>query len=167
MADLAQFRSEIATWLEENCPPGARGPGQIANGSSKVVLDKDTGLWLERMAERGFTVPTWPKEYGGAGLTSSEAAVLYQEMSDIKARSPLMGMGTAMIGPTLLEYGTEEQKQRHLPKIARGEVQWCQGYSEPNAGSDLAALKTKAEDNGDHYLINLSLIHISEPTRPY
>ena len=102
MADLAQFRSEIATWLEENCPPGARGPGQIANGSSKVVLDEDTGLWLERMAERGFTVPTWPKEYGGAGLTSQEAAVLYQEMSNIKARSPLMGMGTAMIGLSLI-----------------------------------------------------------------
>ena len=83
MADLAQFRSEIATWLDENCPPGARGPGQIANGSSKVALDQDTGLWLERTAERGFTVPTWPKEYGGAGLTSSEAAVLYLSLIHI------------------------------------------------------------------------------------
>ena len=154
MAELAEFRSEIATWLADNCPEGARGPGQIANGSSKIKLDPDTGLWLERMAERGFTAPTWPKEYGGAGLSSAEAKVLFEEMGNIKARSPLMGMGTSMIGPTLLEYGTEEQKQRHLPKIARGEIQWCQGYSEPNAGSDLAALKTKAVDNGDHYLIN-------------
>jgi alkylation response protein AidB-like acyl-CoA dehydrogenase len=111
-------------------------------------------LWLERMAERGWTVPTWPKEYGGGGLSPAEAKVLFQEMARISARSPLMGMGTSMIGPTLLEYGTEDQKKRHLPRIARGEVQWCQGYSEPNAGSDLASLKTRAEDNGDHFVIN-------------
>ena len=154
MAELAEFRSDIASWLADNCPEGARGPGQIPNGSSKITLDPDTALWLERMAERGFTAPTWPKEYGGAGLSSAEAKILFEEMGNLKARSPLMGMGTSMIGPTLLEYGTEEQKQRHLPKIARGEIQWCQGYSEPNAGSDLAALKTKAVDNGDHYLIN-------------
>ena len=154
MADLAAFRSEVTSWLADNCPPGARGPGQIATGSSKIKLEADTQVWLDRMAERGWTVPTWPKEFGGAGLSTAEAKVLYEEMGNIKARSPLMGMGTSMIGPTLLEYGTDEQKQEHLPKIARGEVQWCQGYSEPNAGSDLAALKTKAEDNGDHYVIN-------------
>ncbi|MFK7913661.1 MAG: acyl-CoA dehydrogenase family protein [Pseudomonadales bacterium] len=154
MADLNEFRSEIAAWLEDHCPAGARGPGQIPVGSTKITLDTDTATWLNNMAERGFTVPTWPKEYGGAGLSSAEAKVLYEEMGRIKARSPLMGMGTSMIGPTLLEYGTDEQKAEHLPKIARGEVQWCQGYSEPNAGSDLAALKTKAEAHGDHYLIN-------------
>lgn len=150
---LSAFRKDVASWLKKNCPKGARGPGQIASGSTKIPLEKDVALWLERMAERGWTVPTWPKEYGGAGLSADEAKVLYAEMGKINARSPLMGMGTSMIGPTLLEYGTEEQKQRHLPKIARGEFQWCQGYSEPNAGSDLAALKTRAVDNGDHYLI--------------
>ena len=154
MSEATEFRAEVAAWLAENCPEGARGPGQIASGSTKITLQPDVALWLERMAERGWTVPTWPTEYGGGGLSADQAKILYSEMSKINARSPLMGMGTSMIGPTLLEYGTEEQKQRHIPKIARGEVQWCQGYSEPNAGSDLASLKTKAEDNGDHYVIN-------------
>ena len=154
MSEATEFRAEVAAWLAENCPEGARGPGQIASGSTKITLEPDVALWLERMAERGWTVPTWPTEYGGGGLSADQARILYAEMSKINARSPLMGMGTSMIGPTLLEFGTEEQKQRHIPKIARGEVQWCQGYSEPNAGSDLASLKTRAEDNGDHYLIN-------------
>ena len=144
----------MAGWLAENCPPGARGPGQIANGSTRVTLEPDVALWLDRMAERGWTAPTWPTQYGGGGLSPANARILYDEMAAIKARSPLMGMGTSMIGPTLLEYGTEEQKQRHVPSIARGEYQWCQGYSEPNAGSDLAALKTRAVDNGDHFVIN-------------
>jgi alkylation response protein AidB-like acyl-CoA dehydrogenase len=154
MGELAEFRKEVAGWLKENCPEGARGPGQIANGSTKITLEPDVALWLERCAERGWTAPTWPTEYGGGGLSPQFAKVLYEEMGNINARSPLMGMGTSMIGPTLLEYGTEEQKQRHVPKIVRGEIQWCQGYSEPNAGSDLAALTTRAEDKGDHFLIN-------------
>lgn len=154
MSEYAEFRAEVAAWLAENCPQEARGPGVIPNGSSRIKLSPNMALWLERMAERGWTVPTWPTEYGGGGLSADQARILYDEMGKIKARSPLMGMGTSMIGPTLLEYGTEEQKQRHIPKIARGEVQWCQGYSEPNAGSDLAALTTRAVDNGDHYVIN-------------
>lgn len=154
MSEATEFRAEVAAWLAENCPEGARGPGQIATGSTKVTLEPDVALWLERMAERGWTVPTWPTEYGGGGLSAEQAKILYSEMAKINARSPLMGMGTSMIGPTLLEYGTEDQKQRHIPKIARGEVQWCQGYSEPNAGSDLASLKTRAVDNGDHFVIN-------------
>ncbi|MGA1676252.1 MAG: acyl-CoA dehydrogenase family protein [Pseudomonadales bacterium] len=154
MSELAEFRSEVAAWLAENCPPGARGPGPVSVGSSKVTLPDDLKRWLDRCAERGFTVPTWPKAYGGAGLSAREARVLYEEMGNIRARAPLAGMGLSMIGPTLLEFGTDEQKARHLPKIARGEVQWCQGYSEPNAGSDLAALKTRADDQGDHFVIN-------------
>ncbi|MEM7080161.1 MAG: acyl-CoA dehydrogenase family protein [Pseudomonadota bacterium] len=154
MSEVAEFRAEVSAWLQENCPDGARGPGQIATGSTKIDLEPDVALWLERCAEKGYTAPTWPTEYGGGGLKPQQARVLYGEMAAIKARSPLMGMGTSMIGPTLLEYGTEDQKQRHVPKIARGEFQWCQGYSEPNAGSDLAALMTRAEDKGDHYLIN-------------
>ena len=154
MSELTEFRREVSAWLQENCPAGARGPGQVANGSSKVKLPADLQLWLERCAERGYTAPTWPKAYGGGGLTPQQARVLYEEMGAIRARSPLMGMGLSMIGPTLLEFGTEEQKQRHLPKITRGEIQWCQGYSEPNAGSDLAALKTRADDHGDHFVLN-------------
>ncbi len=155
MSALEEFRSETRAWLEENCPPGARGPGQVPNGSSKIEIEgADTRLWLERMAEKGWTVPTWPAAYGGADLTTGELVVLVNEMRQIQARSPLMGMGTSLIGPTLLEYGTDNQKERHLPKIARGELSWCQGYSEPGAGSDLASLRTRAEDNGDHFVIN-------------
>ncbi len=154
MSESQDFRAEVAGWLKDNCPEGARGPGQIANGSTKITLEPDVALWLERCAEKGWTAPTWPTQYGGGGLKPREAKILYEEMAKINARSPLMGMGTSMIGPTLLEYGTEEQKQRHVPKITRGEYQWCQGYSEPNAGSDLAALTTRALDKGDHFLIN-------------
>lgn len=164
MADLEAFRAEAREWLEANCPAGARGPGQIANGSSKIELDADTRTWLDRMAERGWTVPTWPKEYGGAALSASEARALVRELAGLRARVPLMGMGVSMIGPTLLEFGTDAQKAEHLPKIARGEVQWCQGYSEPNAGSDLAALRTRAEDQGDHFLINGQKIWTSGAT---
>ncbi|MEM1434929.1 MAG: acyl-CoA dehydrogenase family protein [Pseudomonadota bacterium] len=152
--NLDAFRAETRSWLEANCPEGARGPGQIAVGSSRIELEPDVARWLEVMAERGWTTPTWPAAYGGGGLSNEEARVLFDEMGRLNARAPLGGMGVTMIGPTLLEFGTEEQKQRHLPDIIRGRKQWCQGYSEPNAGSDLAALKTRAEDNGDHFLLN-------------
>ena len=103
MSALEEFRSETRAWLEENCPPGARGPGQVPNGSSKIEIeDADTRLWLERMAEKGWTVPTWPAAYGGADLTTQELVVLINEMRQIQARSPLMGMGTSLIGTTLL-----------------------------------------------------------------
>lgn len=151
---METFRQEVREWLEANCPEGARGPGDVATGSTKRKLDPDTKLWLDRMAEKGWTVPNWPKEYGGAGLSSEEHRVLLQEMQAIGARAPLAGMGISMIGPTLLEYGTEDQKEQHLPRIARGEVAWCQGYSEPGAGSDLASLRTRAEDKGDYFLVN-------------
>jgi len=156
MSDSLQaFRAETRDWLEANCPPGARGEGQVPSGSTKVPIeDPDVKLWLERMIEKGWTVPTWPAEYGGAGLTTAELVVLVEEMKRIDARPPLMGMGTGLIGPTLVELGSEDQKRRHLPRIARGEVGWCQGYSEPGAGSDLASLRTRAVDAGDHFVIN-------------
>ena len=154
IAELREFRQDVTGWLAENCPEGAKGPGQQANGSTKITLESDVALWLERCAEKGFTAPTWPTEYGGGGLSDAEAKILYEEMGAISARTPLVGMGMSMIGPTLLEYGNDAQKAEHLPKIIRGEVQWCQGYSEPNAGSDLAALSSRAEDHGDHYIIN-------------
>ena len=153
-AELREFRQDVRGWLSENCPDGAKGPGQQSNGSSKITLESDVALWLERCAEKGFTAPTWPAEFGGGGLSSAEAKILYEEMGAANARTPLVGMGMSMIGPTLLEYGSDAQKAEHLPKIIRGEVQWCQGYSEPNAGSDLAALSSRAEDQGDHFVIN-------------
>ena len=162
MAALDSFRETTRAWLEKNCPPGARGEGEIPNGSTKIeILDSDTKLWLDRMVKKGWTVPAWPKEYGGDSLSKDEYVVLLEEMKRINARPPLSGFGTSMIGPTLLEYGTEEQKKRHIPPIARAEVEWCQGYSEPGSGSDLASLQTRAILDGDHYVINGSKIWTS------
>ncbi len=125
------------------------------SGGRKVKFkNPDTKLWMDRMAGKGWTVPTWPQECGGAGLSSEENQILQVEMRRIGARTPLIGMGVTMIGPALLEFGNEEQKKEHLPKIARGEIWWCQGYSEPNAGSDLAGLQTRAVLDGDDYIIN-------------
>ena len=148
------FRSEVRKWLDGNCPDSCRGPGEVPGGGTKAPMTADQRLWLERCAERGFTVPTWPEQYGGLGLDKPRYLVLLEEMRRLRIRAPVAGMGTAMIGPTLLEHGTEEQKSRHLPRIARGEVWWCQGYSEPGSGSDLASLRTRAEDKGDHFVVN-------------
>ncbi|MEZ5557615.1 MAG: acyl-CoA dehydrogenase family protein [Pseudomonadales bacterium] len=154
MNDLGEFRADTRAWLERNCPAGARGPGQIAWGSRRIELEPDVRLWLERMAERGWTVPTWPREYGGAELNRDQYTVLIDELKRIDARTPLTGRGVNYIGPTILELGTDDQKTRWLPGIARGEGGWAMGYSEPGAGSDLASLSTRAVLQGDHYLIN-------------
>jgi len=155
---LVTFRTETRAWLEANCPASMRQP--IASeadicwgGRSWKFASEDQKIWLERMVEKGWTVPTWPKEYGGAGLSKEEAFILKEEMKAIKARSPLDSFGIWMLGPALLKYGTHEQKLEHLPPIARGEIRWCQGYSEPGAGSDLASLRTKGVLQGDHYTV--------------
>jgi len=157
--NLDRFRADIAKWLDENCPASMRGPmtsEDEANwgGRRKKYGNPDEKLWLDRMAARGFTCPTWPREYGGGGLSNAEARILADEMRKIRARPPLISFGITMLGPVLLEYGNDEQKREHLPKIVRGEIRWCQGYSEPGAGSDLAGLQTRAEAKGDHYLVN-------------
>ncbi len=159
-SDLDAFRAEAREWLEANFPKSLAHsqPAMIPGG------EKPTGdalLWKQRMADKGWGTPTWPTEYGGGGLSGAQARVLQQEMSRIGAENPVAGMGTSMFGPTLLEYGTEEQKRRHIPPIVRGELRWCQGYSEPGAGSDLASLQTKCVDAGDHWLINGSKIWTS------
>jgi alkylation response protein AidB-like acyl-CoA dehydrogenase len=159
MSDLDTFRTETRIWLEANCPPEMLEPvkdeGDICWGGRNFQFKNEAQkLWLERTAARGWTVPDWPTEYGGGGLSAAETKVLKQEMARIGARSPLYSFGISMLGPALLKYGTEEQKKRFLPEIARGEIRWCQGYSEPNAGSDLASLQTKCEDKGDHWLVN-------------
>lgn len=159
MSDLEQFRQEARAWLEENCPESMRTPisgfEDIFSGGRKPEIDHpDQVVWCERMAARGWTVPHWPAEYGGGGLDKPRVKILREEMSRIGARPALTSFGISMLGPALLEFGSEAQKLEHLPKIVRGEIRWCQGYSEPNAGSDLASLATRAEDKGDHYLIN-------------
>ncbi|HEY5645831.1 MAG TPA: acyl-CoA dehydrogenase family protein [Pseudomonadales bacterium] len=162
MSDLTRFREETRTWLEANCPAGARGSGPVSIGSRSLDLGDDVRLWLERMAERGWTVPTWPREYGGAELDRDQYRVLIEELSRIDARPPLSGRGVNYIGPTLLEYGSDGQKARWLPQIARGDGAWAMGYSEPGAGSDLASLSCKAVLEGDHYVINGSKIWTSD-----
>ncbi len=154
MHDLAAFRAEIRVWLEANCPPGARGAGSVPWGSRKVALDDDAKLWLRRMAARGWTVPTWPERYGGAALDKERYAILIEELRRIDARPPLTGRGVNYIGPTLLELGSDEQKARWLPGIARGDGGWAMGYSEPGAGSDLASLSLRAVRDGDRYVLN-------------
>ena len=119
-----------------------------------MFQNDDQRLWMERMAERGWTVPEWPTEYGGGGLSKLEAKILREEMARITARRPLESFGIDMLGPALLKFASEEQKQRFIPEIVHGKIRWCQGYSEPNAGSDLASLQMRAEDKGDHYLVN-------------
>jgi alkylation response protein AidB-like acyl-CoA dehydrogenase len=159
MDDLDTFRLETRAWLEANCPPEMREPMRDESdacwgGRNPTFKNQAQKLWMERMAARGWTVPDWPKEYGGGGLSPAETKVLKQEMARIGARNPLMSFGISMLGPALLKYGNEEQKTLYLNQIARGEIRWCQGYSEPGAGSDLASLQTKCEDKGDHWLVN-------------
>ena len=160
MSELEDFRSEVRSWLEEKSPKALRGQGlatmmSMEGGAQPAAeIAKAQRAWLEMMAERGWTAPTWPKEYTGGGLSQAQARVLQQETSRLRLPPPTMGMGLSMIGPTLLVHGNEEQKQRHLPKIVSGEVRWCQGFSEPNAGSDLASLQAAAVLDGDEYVIN-------------
>ncbi|MDR3513254.1 MAG: acyl-CoA dehydrogenase family protein [Caulobacteraceae bacterium] len=153
-ADLDAFRNEARSWLEANFPPSLKGRGGMMYQEGLPPDDADLKTWTRAMGETGWGTPTWPKAYGGGGLSSAEARVLQQEMGRLGAWNPIGGMGVMMFGPTLLEYGTEEQKQRHIPPITRSEIRWCQGFSEPGAGSDLASLQTKCEDKGDHWLIN-------------
>ncbi|MBB3045973.1 alkylation response protein AidB-like acyl-CoA dehydrogenase [Litorivivens lipolytica] len=158
MDALETFRQEVREWLEANCPESQRKPAsreeQVWAGRNQTFPSADAKLWFERMRDKGWTVPDWPKEYGGGGLNDAEAKILKDEMKRLGCRTPLLDIGIWMLGPALLEYGNEAQKQEHIPKIARGEIRWCQGYSEPGAGSDLASLQCKAEDKGDHFLVN-------------
>jgi len=160
-AELDAFRAEARAWLDEHFPPSMKGRGDIAASEAPVPVEGDYKLWKEAMGAKGWGVPTWPKAYGGGGLSAAETRVLREEMAAIGAWNPIGGMGVMMFGPTLLEYGTEAQKQRHIPPIVRGELRWCQGYSEPGSGSDLASLQTKAEDKGEYFLVNGSKIWTS------
>jgi acyl-CoA dehydrogenase len=159
MADLDRFRDEARRWLEASCPASMRTPieseaDDFWGGSNPRFPSEDARIWFERMVERGWTAPAWPTRYGGGGLSRDEARIVVEEMRRLGCRLPLKSFGLWMLGPVLLEYGTEEQKLEHLPKIARGETRWCQGYSEPGAGSDLASLATRAELVGDEYVVN-------------
>lgn len=159
MSDLDTFRAETRAWLEANCPPEMRKPVRddedVYWGGRKATFKNDAQkAWFEACRDKGYTVPAWPKDYGGAGLSPAEAKVLREEMARINARPPLSSFGIWMLGPALLHFGTEEQKKHYLNQIARGEIRWCQGYSEPGSGSDLVSLQTFGEDKGDHWVVN-------------
>ena len=159
MADLDQFRAETRDWLEANCPPEMRQPvrdeGDVYWGGRNAEFKNEAQkAWFEACRDKGYTVPAWPKEYGGAGLSPAEAKVLREEMARIGARPPLSSFGIWMLGPALLQFGTEGQKKHFLNQIARGEIRWCQGYSEPGSGSDLVSMQTFGEDKGDHWIVN-------------
>lgn len=165
MSDLKLFRQEIRAWLEENCPESMRTPAtqeeQVWGGRNIEFTSEDAKIWFDRCVEKGYCVPDWPTEYGGAGFDPKQTRIFKQEMARLNCRPPQVNLGIWMAGPAILEFGTEEQKREHLPKIARGEIRWCQGYSEPGAGSDLAGLQCKAELDGDEFVINGSKIWTS------
>ena len=159
MTELDTFRAETRAWLEANCPAECRGPvdneeDRVWGGRNAVYPTPAHKVWLDRMGAKGWTAPEWPVEYGGGGLSREQAKVLHSEMRRIDAQPPLASFGVWMLGPALLAFGTEAQKKDFLPEIVRGEIRWCQGYSEPGAGSDLAGLQTRAEDRGDHWIVN-------------
>ncbi|MBT8146371.1 MAG: acyl-CoA dehydrogenase family protein, partial [Gammaproteobacteria bacterium] len=165
MSNLEEFRASTRAWLADNCPPSMRTPMVtdeiVWGGRNATYKNPESKLWLERMGEKGWTCPTWPAEYGGGGLSKEQSLILADELRRINARPALSSFGISMLGPVLLEYGTHEQKMQHIPKIVRGEIRWCQGYSEPGAGSDLASLQTKAVLDGDYYTINGSKVWTS------
>jgi alkylation response protein AidB-like acyl-CoA dehydrogenase len=170
-ADLDAFRAEVRTWLEANYPSQLRDPKATIDeeavwGGRKYAGSTDPlKVWQDRVAAKGWTAPTWPEAYGGGGLSKDQARVLEQELARGRYHMALASFGVWMLGPVLLEYGDEAQQREHLPKIVRGEIRWCQGYSEPGAGSDLAGLQTRCEDKGDHYLINGQKIWTSYANR--
>ena len=156
---LDNFRQEVKEFLEENCPSSMRTPMMSENdtywgGRNATFKNADQEKWFHAMAERGWTTPTWDKKYGGGGLSKEENKILSKEMEKMGCRPPLLSFGIWMLGPALLHFGTEEQRMQYLPDIIKGKTRWCQGYSEPGAGSDLAGLQTSAMSDGDHYIVN-------------
>jgi alkylation response protein AidB-like acyl-CoA dehydrogenase len=158
MSGLESFRAELREFLEKQVPESLRGsPGAEMGywgGRKPELPHPESKRYCEMMAARGLTAPTWPKEYGGGGLDAAQVKVLGEELGRLRLPMPLTGFGLQMIGPTLLQFGTEAQKQEHLPNIVQGKIRWCQGYSEPNAGSDLASLQTAAKIEGDDIILN-------------
>ncbi len=149
--EAEEFRTEIRRWLEDNLPQGWLAPGSAMAPAEREQFLKG---WGAKLNEGGWICATWPAEYGGKGLTTMQGVVLNEEFA--RAGAPLRGdfFGDTLVGPTILQWGTEEQKRSFLPAILSGQIAWCQGFSEPEAGSDLASLKTRAVLDGDEWVIN-------------
>ena len=145
-----KFRDELRTWLEANVPK------DWAEWREKPLEESFPYLraWQRKLYEGGWAAVSWPKEYGGRGATLMEQSLFWEEMARVEAPPMANSLGLGLIGPTIIAYGTDEQKKRFIPKILSAEEIWCQGFSEPNAGSDLAALQTEARLDGDHYVVN-------------
>lgn len=160
MRELDDFRSHIRSWIADNAPRSLWGTAISPfegywGGRRGTFASDDQRRWFEAALPEGLTAPAWPREYGGAGLSREQARAFSEELSRHRIPLPLAGFGLTMLGPILLEYGSPEQKTQHIPPIVRGEIRWCQGYSEPGAGSDLASLRTAAiRDEDDHYVVN-------------
>ncbi|CAE6957581.1 acyl-CoA dehydrogenase (plasmid) [Vibrio sp. B1REV9] len=158
MSEKETFRQEVRAWLEENCPASLRTPtpdDELVWGGSQITFKtQDQRVWFERMRDQGWFCPSWPKEYGGGGLDAEQENILEQEIRRLGCRPAQINLGIWMLGPVVLKYGTEEQKHRILTPMTKGEVRWCQGFSEPNAGSDLANIRTTAKEDGDEYVVN-------------
>lgn len=154
--DFKEFRTQTGNWIDAHFPASLRGRSPIEFMARAVPADEfpEYHAWRTAIADQGWGTPTWPREYGGGGLTDRHARIINEEIARARAFNPIAGMGVMMFGPTLLEYGNAEQKARHIPPITRGESRWCQGFSEPGAGSDLASLQTRCEDRGDRFLVN-------------
>ncbi len=160
----AIFRTEMRSFIEQECPAGIRRRGFRAafggGGWDDIHMERDeyfriNGAWVQKLADRGLIAPAWPKEYGGAGLTVMEQFIFTQEMSLSGApKGGNFGIGTGWAGPTIIMHGTDEQKKKYLNGIVKGDEVWCQGFSEPGAGSDLAAVQTRAVKDGDDYVVN-------------
>jgi alkylation response protein AidB-like acyl-CoA dehydrogenase len=145
------FRAEIRAWLKENLPQGWFDSNfEMSSEERKKFNDE----WPEKLFKGGWICATWPKEYGGKGLTTMQGVVLSEEFANARAPMRADFFGDTLVGPTILQWGTEDQKKEFLPKILSGQVRWCQGFSEPNSGSDLASLKTSAILDGDEWVIN-------------
>ena len=149
--EAEEFRAEIAGWLKENLPEGWGEPGFAVTPEERKAFNEE---WTTKLFAGGWICASWPAEYGGKGLSLLQQVVLNEEFA--RAGAPLRGdfFGDTLVGPTILQWGTEEQKQQFIPGILKGEIAWCQGFSEPDAGSDLAGLKTRAELDGDEWVIN-------------
>jgi alkylation response protein AidB-like acyl-CoA dehydrogenase len=163
---LEQFRHDTREWLTLNCPESMRSPVPAMHehswgGRRAEFASEDQQLWFNVMRDKAWFAPGWAKEFGGAGLDGAQEQILKEELKRISARPAHINLGIWMAGPAIMEFGTEAQKAEHLPQIADGSIRWCQGYSEPGAGSDLAGLQTKAVRDGDDFIINGSKIWTS------